>query len=244
MHVAVFGATSAIANETAKLFAVRGASFSLVARRQDRLEAIREDLVARGAQAVHLHAQDLCELDKIPELCRAIEQSGGPVDVVLIAHGTLSNQSACQEDFSQLQREFATNFTSAAALLHYFANVMEERKRGQIAVVSSVAGDRGRQSNYVYGSAKAALSTFLSGLRNRLTPSGVQVLTVKPGFVDTPMTAHLKKGPLFVGPEVVAAGIIRALDKGRSEVYLPWFWAPIMAIIRNIPEPIFKRLRL
>ena len=121
---------------------------------------------------------------------------------------------------------------------------MEERKYGCIAVISSVAGDRGRQSNYIYGTAKGALTLFLQGLRNRLARSNVQVLTLKPGFVDTPMTAHLKKGLLFVSPETIAKGILRSIQKKKNEVYLPWFWYFIMKIIKTIPEFIFKRMKL
>ena len=111
-------------------------------------------------------------------------------------------------------------------------------------MISSPAGDRGRQSNYVYGSAKGGLSVFLSGLRNRLYPFGVKVLTVKPGFVDTPMTASFKKGPLWVKPEVIARGIARGVKRGANQIYVPWFWWPIMTIIKHIPEDVFKRIRL
>lgn len=136
------------------------------------------------------------------------------------------------------------NFVSAASLLSHLANLMEKRRGGTIAVISSVAGDRGRQSNYVYGAAKAGLSAFASGLRNRLQKSGVSVVTIKPGFVDTPMTAHVKKGPLFATPEAVARGIVKAIDRRKDVVYVPGFWRPIMWLIRSIPERIFKRLSL
>ena len=124
------------------------------------------------------------------------------------------------------------------------ANYFEKLQKGTIAVGSSVAGDRGRQSNYLYGTAKGAKTIFLQGLRNRLTKSGVQVLTIKPGFVDTPMTAHIEKGPLFVDPEVIAQGIMKAIKNKRDVVYLPFFWRWIMLIIKLIPEKIFKRLSL
>jgi short-subunit dehydrogenase len=124
------------------------------------------------------------------------------------------------------------------------ANLMEAQGSGTIAVISSVAGDRGRQSNYVYGAAKGMVTRFLQGLRNRLAKRGVQVLTIKPGFVDTPMTAAFKKGALWAQPDAVARGIVAAVDAGKDEVYLPGFWRLIMAIIRHIPEPIFKRLSL
>jgi short-subunit dehydrogenase len=140
--------------------------------------------------------------------------------------------------------EFATNGTSTIALLTLIANRMQQARRGSIAVISSVAGDRGRSSNYLYGSAKAAVSTFLGGLRQRMAKHGVDVITIKPGFVDTPMTRDFKKGALWAKPEAIAAGIVKAVDKGRPVVYLPWFWFIIMTIIRSVPEFLFKRLSL
>ncbi|HXC65533.1 MAG TPA: SDR family NAD(P)-dependent oxidoreductase, partial [bacterium] len=123
-------------------------------------------------------------------------------------------------------------------------NRFEAQGRGCLAVISSVAGDRGRQSNYVYGTAKATVTAFLSGLRNRLFRSGVQVLTIKPGMVDTPMTAALKKGPLFASADTVAAGIVRAVDKRRDVVYVPGYWRLVMGVIKALPEGVFKRLKL
>ena len=164
---------------------------------------------------------------------------------MLIAHGTLSDQADCEKSVDALRSEFDINALSTMALLTTLANTFEARKSGTLAVISSVAGDRGRQSNYVYGSAKAAVSTFLSGLRQRLAKSNVDVLTIKPGFVDTPMTANIaNKGALWAKPDQIAAGIVRAIDKRRSVVYVPWFWRGIMLIIRHIPESIFKKLKL
>ena len=140
--------------------------------------------------------------------------------------------------------EFATNGISTIALMTALAPRMEAQRHGALAVISSVAGDRGRQSNYLYGAAKAAVSTFASGLRQRLAKVGVNVLTIKPGFVDTPMTRNFRKGVLWAKPEAIARGIVRAADRGRSVVYLPGFWLPIMLIIRHIPEFIFKRIKL
>jgi decaprenylphospho-beta-D-erythro-pentofuranosid-2-ulose 2-reductase len=130
------------------------------------------------------------------------------------------------------------------SVLTHLANRFERQGFGTIAVISSVAGDRGRQSNYVYGAAKGAVSIFMQGLRNRLHPRGVQVLTIKPGFVDTPMTAAFPKGILWARPQQVARGICEAIEKKRDVVYLPWFWSPIMGVIRGLPEALFKRLRL
>ena len=141
-------------------------------------------------------------------------------------------------------KEIGNNAVSVAALLTSIAVRLEQRRAGSIAVISSVAGDRGRQSNYVYGSSKALVTAFLSGLRQRLYKVGVAVITIEPGFVDTPMTAAFRKGLLWAKPQQVAAGIVRAIDRSRAVVYLPGFWRPIMFIIRAIPETLFRRLSL
>jgi short-subunit dehydrogenase len=117
-------------------------------------------------------------------------------------------------------------------------------RQGTLAVISSVAGDRGRRSNYVYGASKGALSIFLDGVRSRLDRAGVQVLTIKPGFVATPMTSHLEQGPLFAQPAQVAKGIVKAVERRRDVVYLPAFWAVIMLVIRLVPRPLFKKLNV
>jgi short-subunit dehydrogenase len=243
-RVVIFGATSAIAEATARIFASNGDRLCLVGRRPERLDPIAADLRVRGAPQVEVLVADLNETDRHPSLLdEAIARLGG-VDTALIAHGSLGDQARCQTDWKAAELELRTNFLSAASLLGTIANHFEKQRSGAVAVISSVAGDRGRQSNYVYGAAKAGLTAFTSGVRNRLAPLGITVVTVKPGFVDTPMTAHLAKGPLFARPEQVARGIHRALVRRRDVVYLPWFWRPIMAIVRAIPEAIFKRLRL
>ncbi len=163
---------------------------------------------------------------------------------MLIAHGTLPDQLACEQSVDVAVAEFNTNATSTISLMTLAANKLEAQHAGALAVISSVAGDRGRQSNYLYGAAKAAVSTFSSGLRQRLAKVGVAVVTIKPGFVDTPMTKDFRKGALWAKPEAVAAGIVHAIDRRSSVVYLPWFWSLIMLIIRHIPEPIFKRIKL
>jgi short-subunit dehydrogenase len=187
---------------------------------------------------------DLARCDEHAALLDRAQASLGGLDVALIALGTLGDQKESERDWVVAERELSTNFLSAASLLTLLGNRFEAQRGGTLAVISSVAGDRGRQSNYVYGSAKAALSTFTAGLRNRLFKSGVHVLTIKPGFVDTPMTAHLPKNALFVGPDKIARGIVRAIDRRRDVVYLPWFWRWILLIIRSVPEFVFKRLSL
>jgi len=244
-RILIVGATSAIAEATARIFAQRGDCIYLVGRKAERLESIAADLKVRGASVVGVEAMDANELAAHEPMLVRAEQSLGALDTVLIAHGTLSDQKACEASAELTVHELSTNGVSAVALVTLIAQRFESRRSGTIAVISSVAGDRGRQSNYVYGSAKALLSAFLSGLRQRLSKSGVAVITIKPGFVDTPMTAALAKGgPLWAKPQQVAAGIVKAIDRSASVAYLPWFWWPIMMIIRHIPERIFVRLKL
>lgn len=244
-RVLIVGATSAIAEASARIFASRGDALYLVARKTDLLESIAADLKVRGASQVGFETLDATEMDSHEALLDRAERTIGALDTVLVAYGTLSNQRSCEKSAELTVRELTTNAVSAAALLTRIAERFEPRRSGTIAVISSVAGDRGRQSNYVYGSAKAMLTAFLSGLRQRLWKSGIGVVTIKPGFVDTPMTAAFPKGgPLWAKPQQVAEGIVRAIDRQSTVVYLPWFWAPIMLIIRSIPESIFRRLKL
>ena len=242
--VLVLGATSAIAQATVRLLAARGASLYLVGRNAERLEAVAKDARTRGAAQVESEALDLDDCSRHEALVERATAALGGLDGALLAHGILGSQEAAQRSYAEAEKVFRTNFLSAVSLLTPLANHFEARHAGTLVVISSVAGDRGRQSNYVYGASKGALSVFLQGLRNRLARSGVAVVTVKPGFVDTPMTADLKKNALFATPEKVAHGILRAADKRRDEVYLPFFWRPIMFIIRSIPERVFKRLKL
>jgi len=242
--VLIVGATSAIAQETAKRFAEEGNDLFLIARNEANLQAVADDLRVRGANKVETAVLDLNELSEHAGLLENVNQSLGGLDIALIAHGTLGDQEASQADFDLARQELKTNFLSIVSLLTPIANQFEAQKSGVIVVVSSVAGDRGRQSNYVYGTAKAGVTTFLQGLRNRLSKVGVSVITIKPGFVDTPMTAHIEKGPLYVGPDVIANGIYQAILNKQDVVYLPVFWFGIMTVIRHIPEGIFKRLSL
>lgn len=242
--VLVLGATSAIAQSTVRLLAARGASLYLVGRNPERLEAVAKDARTRGAAQVHTEALDLDDLARHEALVERAATALGGLDGALLAHGILGNQEAAQRSYAEAEKVLRTNFLSAVSLLTPLANRFEAQKSGTLVVISSVAGDRGRQSNYVYGASKGALSVFLQGLRNRLAHSGVAVVTVKPGFVDTPMTADVKKNALFATPDKVARGIVRAADARKDEVYLPGFWGPIMFAIRGIPERVFKRMKL
>lgn len=244
LKILIVGATSAIAQATARHFAADGAAFFLVGRNPEKLAAVADDLRVYGASRAETFALDLNHVERHAEMINTAVETLGGLDAALIAHGTLTDQAAAQADVALVLREINTNALSAMAVLTLLANHFEAQRRGSIAVIASVAGDRGRGSNYVYGAAKAALIAFTSGLRNRLHKSGVHVLTVKPGLVDTPMTAGLKKGPLFASPARVGADIYRAMKRGQNELYTPWFWRYIMLVIVHIPEAIFKRLSL
>ncbi len=243
-RVVIFGATSAIAQAVSRRLATRGARLHLVGRDPDKLEAVRADLVARGAANVTTASADLDDVARHRAHLDEAEAALGGLDAALIAQGTLSDQSACEADFERTTAEWRTNFVAPASLAAELANRLEARGAGTIAVIGSVSGDRGRKTNYVYGTAKGALATFLQGLRGRLHDKGVAVVTVKPGFVDTPMTASFRKGLLWATPDQVAAGIVRAMERGTPEVYLPWFWWPIMFILRHVPERIFVKLKI
>jgi decaprenylphospho-beta-D-erythro-pentofuranosid-2-ulose 2-reductase len=244
MRVVIVGAGSALAHEAAKLFARDGADLFLVGRSADKLTIVADDLKVRGAKNVETFVLDLNEIDRHEELLQQVISSFGGIDTLLIAHGTLGDQKQSQLSIAETLQELNTNAISVISLLTISANYFEQQKRGCIAVISSVAGDRGRPSNYVYGTAKAAVSTFLQGLRGRLAKSGVAVVTIKPGSVATPMTAHMKQGLLFAQPEAVGAGIYEAIKKRKDVVYLPGYWKIIMFVIKSIPESIFKRLPL
>ena len=242
--ILIIGATSAIAEASAQIWANKGCSLFLVARNQERLEVIQNDLRVRGAPQVSTHCLDMNDFDRHSLMLEKVKQVFETVDVVLIAHGTLSNQAECEQSVESTLQEIGTNALSVIALLTHLANIFERQKDGVIAVISSVAGERGRQSNYVYGSAKAMVTSFTSGLRQRLAKHAVCVLTIKPGFVDTPMTAYFKKGPLWASPEKIARLLVNAVDAKRDTVYLPAFWCGIMFLIKAMPERIFKKLSL
>lgn len=240
----VIGATSAIATAVARRYAARRARIALIGRRAEALDALAADLRVRGASEVDAWVLDVNDIARHADCLEAAWRRFGGIDHALVAHGVLPDQAACQASVAAALAAFDTNARSVLALLTDLANRFERQGSGAIGVISSPAGDRGRASNYVYGAAKAAVTNLASGLRNRLAARGVRVITILPGFVDTPMTAAFPKGPLWVSAGTVARGIDRAMERGRDVVYLPWFWRYIMLVIRLIPERIFKRMRL
>lgn len=244
-NILIIGATSAIATACARIWSAESASFFLVGRDTAKLEQVAADLKARGAAAVHAYGLDFNEFAGHAKMLDTCFAQLHTVDIALVAHGTLPNQKACEQDVSVALREFSSNGLSVIALLTLLANRMEAQRAGTIAVISSVAGDRGRPSNYLYGTAKAAVSTFAEGLRARLFKAGVHVLDIRPGFVDTPMTHGLPlPGVLVAKADQVAKDIHSAIKRRKNTIYTPWFWFGIMAIIRSIPISIFKKMSL
>ena len=216
----------------------------LVARNPDRLTAVAQDLLTRGALAAETWVMDLDNTSAHEEMLATAAERLGRIDLALIAHGVLGDQQAAEADFEIAAAILHTNFTSTVSLLTWLGNYFQAQRGGTLAVISSVAGDRGRKSNYVYGASKGALNIFLEGLRNRIDRDGVQVLTIKPGFVATPMTAHVPQNRLFASPDEVAHGILRAIERRRDVVYVPWFWAGIMLLVRAIPGFRFKKMNM
>ncbi len=242
--IIVFGATSGIAEATARIWAREGASLFLVARNPDRLAAVAADLRTRGAALVDTAIADLDNVEEHPALCAKAVESLSGLDVAYLAVGILGDQPTAEQDTNHALQILHTNYTVPVSLLTWLSNYMVRQGHGTLAVLSSVAGERGRKSNYVYGSSKAGLTAFLAGLRNRIDREGVHVLTVKPGPVKTAMTTGMKGHEKFADPEKVAAEIAKAVDKRTDTLYTPFIWAPIMLVIRAIPERIFKGLNL
>jgi decaprenylphospho-beta-D-erythro-pentofuranosid-2-ulose 2-reductase len=245
MNILLIGATSAIVQAVGRIYANAACNIYLVGRNPASLEIVKNDLIARGAPIVLSEAvPDFTDFRSLQLRIEHIYTKATHFDIVLIGHGTLPDQEVCSTNFESFHDQFLVNFHSVVASLLTIKPLMVAQQSGTIAVIGSVAGDRGRKSNYAYGSAKGALEVFLEGFRNELFTSAVNVLTIKPGFVDTPMTASIKKGVLFATPERIATDIVSAIQKRKDVKYTPFFWFFIMLIIKLIPEKIFKRLSL
>lgn len=242
--ILVLGATSGIAEATCRIWAEQGARLFLVARNAQKLAAVAADLRTRGASYVDTAVADLDDTDKHPALLAHAVNSLTGMDIAYLTYGILGDQAKAEQDFNTSAQIIYTNFMAPVSLLTWLANFCVQRRAGTLAVISSVAGDRGRKSNYLYGSSKAGLSAFLGGLRNRVDREGVTVLTIKPGPVKTAMTAGMKGSEKFADVDKVAQGIVKAIDKRRDVLYVPFQWQPIMFIIRHIPERVFKKLNL
>ncbi len=241
-RVLILGATSAIAAEVARAYAQRGDSVLLIGRNPEKLGAVQALIaheIGSPVQAVAADFNDLAANEKL--IAQAIAELGG-LDVALVAHGELGDQEKSENDFAEAERILRTNFVSVIALLIPIANHMQAARQGRIGVITSVAGERGRPRNFTYGAAKGALNVYLQGLRSRLYGAGVTVTTLKLGPVETPMTVDHPKNALFARPGPVAASIIAALDQGATEAFVPWYWRPIMSIVRKTPESLFQKI--
>ncbi|MGB8634753.1 MAG: SDR family oxidoreductase [Rhodanobacteraceae bacterium] len=242
-RILIIAATSAIAEATARLYAEKGDALYLLARNIEHLQQIAQDLATRGAARVEHAGLDVTDFDQQQARLEAAWKAFETFDIVLIAHGSGEHEYEARTDIDLLRKQFTLNATATLALMAQLAERFKAQRHGTLAVISSVAGDRGRAANLLYGSAKSAIDAYASGQRQRMHKYGVNVLTIKPGWVDTPMTSELPKSRLFVQPERVARGIVHAIERRRSVVYLPWFWRPMMFAMRHIPEPVWKHMK-
>lgn len=242
--VLILGATSSIARHVAAALARRGHALFLAARDSEEAGRAAADLRIRFGVPVESGAFDAEDYEGHAEFIERVEAKAGDLRGVVLAFGYVGEQELAERDLDEWGRVVGRNFAGAVSILNLCAERLEARREGFVVGISSVAGDVGRRSNYVYGASKAGLNVYLQGLRNRLFPAGVQVLTVKPGYVDTPMTYGRPRVFLAAAPEEIGEGIARAIERGRNVVYLPWFWRWIMLALRLVPEGVRKRLKL
>jgi decaprenylphospho-beta-D-erythro-pentofuranosid-2-ulose 2-reductase len=242
MTALILGATSDIAIALARQLGSSGYDLQLAARNVDALKAIKSDIEIRNKVSVTTHELDALNFESHQAFYDSLPQRA---DLAILVFGYLGDHSKAITDWAESSRILNTNYVGAVSILNVVATDFEKRKSGVIVGISSVAGDRGRMSNYLYGSAKAGLTAYLSGLRNRMAHAGVHVLTIKPGFVRTQMTEGLKlPAPITAEPEQVAKRILWAVKKNKNSIYVLPIWSLIMLVIRNIPESIFKKLKL
>lgn len=247
MNILIYGATSRIAHECARIWARQGHRILLLGRDRERLAGVAADLrvLSTNPEAISADVLDLADEAAIRPRIAEADRAAGGFDVALIAHGSLPAQAGAQSDAGQLRQAIEVNAVSVAQLCEAIAPLFEARSRGTLAVIGSVAGDRGRQSNYIYGASKGFVERYCQGLRNRLHPAGVRVMLVKPGPTDTPMTQGMAARPgRLADPADVAADIVRGIAGGRKVLYTPAIWRWIMTVIRWIPEAVFMRLKL
>lgn len=244
--IVIVGATSAIAERCARRWLEQmPIDLTLVGRDAQRVERVAADLRVRSPQSeIRVVEADFLDPVAIDALVGAIAQSGH-IDVALIAHGSLPEQTECQSDLTSCRDALEINGVSPVLFAEAFAKHMEMAQRGTLALIGSVAGDRGRKSNYVYGAAKGMVARYAQGLQHRFSGKGVKVVLVKPGPTDTPMTAHLKaKGARLAKVDDVAKAIVDAVMVGKPMLYTPGKWLIIMKIIQHIPSRIFNKLNI
>lgn len=243
MNVVVFGATSAIVQATLRHWPDKSAEMILVARDPSKLRSVADDLRVRGHNVSHQMIVDFENPEQIAACLEKIKNELDHVGTLFVGAGNLPDQELAQGEFQEAERTMQLNYNGVIQILTGCHEVFAAQKCGTIAVITSVAGDRGRASNFVYASAKAGVSTYLSGLRQKLFKSGVRVVDIRPGFVDTPMTRDFEKGVLWASPDDVGRHIARNLAGKRPAIlYTPWHWRWILLVIKSIPEFVFKRL--
>ncbi|MGD9900440.1 MAG: SDR family NAD(P)-dependent oxidoreductase [Calditrichaceae bacterium] len=240
----IFGATSGIGIAIGAELAKVNKELILVARDKDELKRVSGDLNVRYANINHSYCLDLFDSDRLQTSIKQIIDNHDSVDELYFLMGYMGEAAKARDDWDEREQILLSCYTNAVHVLSEFAEYFEKQRNGNMTIVSSVAGDRGRQSNYIYGSAKAGLTAFAGGLRNRLYKHNVHVVTVKPGFVDTAMTYGLPGIFLAASPETVAKIMIKAVRRKKNVLYVPGFWRYIMMIIKLIPERLFKRLAL
>lgn len=244
-NVLITGGGSAIAQQAAIIWAGRGYNIFIVDKEEKKAQAVANNLRVKGAKAVWSLMADLTDTAAIKSMLGKVQNIMGGVDILLVAQGYLGEQKLAEHSSDETEKIITTNFTGAVLVMELIAKDMAERKQGVIVAISSVAGDRGRKSNYAYGAAKGALAIWAAGMRHRLTDQGVNVVTIKPGFVKTPMTAAIEhKGMMWAEPVKVARDIVRAVDQKKAVIYTPWFWRWIMLAIVSIPNRLFNKLSI
>lgn len=241
LNTLIIGATSAIASSIAASCAARGERLYLIARNAQRLSELAESLDPHVAGTA---VGDFRDTHKSRALVEAAAACLGQIDAVFIAHGLLGDQETTEQSWESAEETFVVNLLSVVSFVIPLANLLAAQRSGALVVIGSVAGDRGRPRNYSYGAAKGGLAIYMQGVRSRLHASNVRVVTVRLGPVDSPMTTHHEKNLLFASSQRVAKTIVATRDGGPADVYVPWFWAPIMLAVRSLPEALFQRIRV
>ncbi|VAW93661.1 Oxidoreductase, short-chain dehydrogenase/reductase family [hydrothermal vent metagenome] len=242
MNIVILGATSAIAQSVARRYAGPDVNFILVARNKEKLDIVEKDLISIGAASIDQYVLDFDEQHERIDFVDYLKSKDIKIDLVFLAYGVMYTQDECEKDVNKTLDLISSNYNSVVILLTMLSGLLIKNKSGCIAVITSVAGDRGRKSNFIYGSAKAGVTTYLEGLRYKLYEYGVSVITLKPGFIDTPMTKDCQKGLLWVSPDTAGKYIVKAIRNKKTVAYIPPFWFWIMLIIKNIPAFIFRKL--
>ena len=244
MKIIIIGATSAIARSTARLYAEQNSQIFLVGRDGRRLRELKADLELRGANSIENLTLDITNCNEHANVINKSIQFLGHIDIAIICHGSLPDQKKCESNFREIEKAININGLTTISFCTEISKQLELQKAGTLAVITSVAGDRGRQPNFIYGAAKSMVSTYLQGLRGKLLPFDVHVIDIKTGLVDSPMTAKFEKGALWSTPELVAIDIVSGIKKKRHTIYTPSYWRFIMAAVCSIPEVIFKKMKI